>query len=236
MKTISLYFTSNQETTKKYLGTTKNAYQMIAAWGKRLKHAMGEKEILSRSCFMGGEFRPPTFRTYAESLDRSMWTVCDEDGRKLHVVPYNHIYDGWKDHGYPPKQKYGFMAAAINSYEFAYDLWDWTSNYHPDLMDDGTFGTWFELLPEPASVILRKNKAIITWDAKESRVFRSSEMGRYCLSQKDRRVEAEASNWRIARAEAYVLAWEKMAANEPADRYESVILAEQKQLKERWSK
>lgn len=53
-------------------------------------------------------------------------------------------------------------------------------------------------------------------------------MGRYKLSDSDRIVKIGfEKNWRLARGEAYVQAWEKMIANEPADRYLSVIKAEQ---------
>lgn len=232
MGEVSLYFTSNQDSTMEYLNTSQNPCEMIFSWGQRLRTAMGEKEILSQNCFRGGEFRPPTFRSYARSLDTSLWTCYDHNNeRVLYVVPYNHIYDGWLDHGYPPSIRHGFMAAAVNAYEYAYDLWDqWTKDCYPDLLDNATFGVWFELLPEPASIILQDKKATLTWNTQETRVHRAQEMGRYCLPLEACHVSVIASHWRAARAEAYVRAWEKMAANEPTDRYESIILAEQEEI------
>jgi hypothetical protein len=205
--------------------------EKIIAWGQRLRIAMGEKEILSRDCYHGGEFRPPTYRAYAEALDYSWNAKNSRDN--LHILSYNTLYDGWKNKS---GSRSGFMASAVNSYEYAYDQWDqWTKEYHPDLLDDSTFGCWLQLLPQPASVLLTLNSCTITWNSNESRVFRSTEMGRYTLPQSECYVSVVEDDWRSARVEAYVKAWEKMAANEPNDRYESIILSEQKLLKVKWN-
>lgn len=232
-RAISLYFTSNQDWTREKLEVEENPFKLIKNWGMRLREAMGDKEILSRNNWMGGEFRPPTFRAYCEALDRSPWT-CHGEERSLFVVPYNSIYDGWKaNHGF---RRSGIMCRCVNSYEFAYELWDeWTHWYHPDLLDNGTFGVWLELLPEPASVVLKGKYARIEWNDSEPRVHRSAEMGRYSLSKADCFAETMESSWRISRAEAYVRAWEKMANNEPKDRYESKIAEDQERLRKRWA-
>lgn len=219
-----------------YLSKGQSYYDKIVMFGERLKKAMGEKEILSRSLFRGGEFRPPTYRAYAEALD-CMWTAYNIDQRMLNIVPYSTVFDGWKSEYSKGNHRGGFMSSAINSYEYSYDVWnEWTKDYYPDLFDDGTFAVWQNLLPGPSVILIKDNKVKIRWNPIESRVHRSKEMGRYCLSKHKCFVEASGSNWREARAEAYVLAWEKMAANEPLDRYEAVIIAEQKVLDERWKR
>src|SRR3989344_1176792 len=225
MNVLAMYFTGNQKTTCDELNTKRNAYEIIAELGQRLRRAMGEKEVLSRSTFVGGEFRVPTFRAYAECLDRNPWTACAETWETLRVVPYSSLHEGWSKQ----TDRHGFMATAFNPHEYSYEFWDnCTHRFHPDLLDSGTFGTWLELLPQPVSVILDcENTAMIRWSANEPRVHRSMEMGRYCLSSDHCSVSVTAKSWRLARAEAYVRAWEKMALNEPPDRYESVMLAEQ---------
>lgn len=211
-----------------------NIYEIICDLGKRLRVAMGEKEILPRNERYMGEFRPPTYRSYAESLNQHMWNVCRSDGRMYHILPYSNTFDSWKNN--PDYHRAGFMAISMSAYEYAYEYWDDTTNeYYPNLLENDTFGAWLELLPEPASVIVVEDKVTIRWNATEPRVYRSSEMGRYCLPQYRCYVDATSSNWRLARAEAYVKAWERMASNEPDDRYESVILAEQDFLKIKWN-
>jgi len=231
-----MYSTSNQDFCLKDLNLPninngRIVYEKIVSWGQRLRKAMGEKEILSRYSFIGGEFRPPTFRAYAECLDRSCWEVlAGSYGDSLTVVPYNHIYDGWEN----KEPRHGFMARAVNPYEYSYQYWDkWTHAYSPNLLDNATFGAWLELLPEPASLIFDGKKARLQWADWEPRVHRFEEMGRYTLLSEDCWAEAEQESWRLSRAEAYVQAWEKMAANEPEDRYESFIQAEQIKLRDR---
>lgn len=177
-----------------------------------------------------GEFRPPTFRGYAECLDRNPWKVYTERGESLRVVSYSHDNEGWvKKHN-----RCGLLATVVSPYEYSYELWDkWTNKFYPDLLDNGTLGAWLELLPQPVSVLCCKHGARIEWAAEEPRVHRSEEMGRYCLSVMQRFTEVTAPSWRLARAEAFVQAWEKMARNEPTDRYESVIKAEQEERKRR---
>jgi len=230
----AMYFTSNQRCSEEWLGTTKNAYEMIAGWGDRLRKAMGEEEILSRYHYIGGEFRPPTFRSMAEALDRSPWTTYNSYGQTLYVLPYNNLYDGWLK---SDRHRAGFMCVCINPYEYAYELWDkWTNEFNPDLLDNATFASWAELLPEPYSLTIENNTATLSWAKDEPRVHRYEEMARYSLSKAERIVEVTESSWRVARAEAYVQAWEKMAAKEPEDRYKSVILAEQEKLKKEWER
>ena len=88
-----MYFTSGQRSTEEWTGSSKNAYEMIESWGKRLRKAMGEEEILSRYHYIGGEFRVPTYRSMAEALGRSPWTLRSKSGRTLYVVPvsYTHL-------------------------------------------------------------------------------------------------------------------------------------------------
>lgn len=213
-----------------YTAQSKGHDSMIDSWGARLRKAMGDKEILSRNCFKGGELRVPTYRSYAEALDRNPWMVYSSGGR-LYIQPYNTLYDGW-DNG---EHRSGLMACSMNSYEYAYKYWDeWTNIYSPNLLDSGTFGTWLELLPEPAFVIIENNSAIIRWSTNEPRVHRCKEMGRYQLPESECIEVADESHWRVSRAEAYVKAWEKMAANEPEDRHEADILADQEQWDKKW--
>jgi hypothetical protein len=231
----SMYFTSNQSSSEGWLGTNKDVYQMMANWGKRLRKAMGEEEILDRNHRIGGEFRVPTFRQMAESLDRNVWEAYSERGDRLWVVPYNSLYDGWTKSA--DRHRAGFMCSCFNSYEYAYEFWDkWmeTSKYHPHLLDNATFAAWAELLPEPYSLTIENNTAVLSWAKDEPRVHRSEEMGRYQLSKHQRIVEVTECSWRVARAEAYVQAWEKMAANEPADRYKDYMLKEHEELMEKW--
>lgn len=227
-----LYFTSNQSCTEDYLGTTDNAYEMIYNWGQRLRQAMGAEEILSRNHYIGGEFRVPTFRSMAEALDRSPWTCYNKSGYTLHVVPYNSLYDGWTKN--PDYHRAGFMCTCYNPYEFAYEFWDkYCKAFSPDLLDNGTFGVWSELLPEPCTFSYEDGKGILKWNADEPRVHRSKEMGRYQLEQKDCFVEVSGMSWRLARAEAYVRAWEKMISREPEDKYKFFILNEHEELVKR---
>lgn len=229
-----MYFTSNQDSTRRELGTDKNAYTMIASWGNRLRKAIGEEEVLSRYHHIGGEFRVPTYRAMAESLDRSPWTVYDAYGRTLYVVPYSHMYDGWKSE-HRSSTRVGFMAVSVCPYEYSYELWDsMTNTYHPDLLDNATFACWAELLPEPYSLVLEGNTATLSWAKDEPRVHRSVEMGRYSLDKSERIIQVTDASWRVARAEAYVQAWEKMAAKEPKDRYKAYMLKEHEELEERW--
>ncbi|MEK7628334.1 MAG: hypothetical protein AAB421_02870 [Patescibacteria group bacterium] len=185
---------------------------------------MGDTEILSRN-YWGGEFRVPTFRAYAECLDHDPWTVLNEDGRPYKVVPYNETYDGWTEGFKQNKQRSGFMAGALSPYEYAYEYWEKfrMNEYHPDLFQNGTFGVWLALLPQPVSVECQGNTAVISWEGVEPRVHRSEEMGRYTLPNDQRITCCHSTSWRRARAEAYVMAWERMAANEPADRYRAKI-------------
>ena len=206
---------------------------MIHEWGTRLRKAMGEEEILSRYHYIGGEFRVPTYRSMAEALGRSPWTVYDKYGQTLYVVPYNNLYDGWTKA--PQRHSAGFMCSCINPYEYSYELWDkWTHAFNPDLLDNATFASWAELLPEPYSLIIEGNVATLSWAKDEPRVHRYQEMGRYSLNKRERTVEVSESSWRVARAEAYVQAWEKMAKAEPSDRYKAYMLAEHKKLEEEW--
>lgn len=222
MNIVDIYYSNNVD--------IHNLYEIIVHLGKRLRIAMGNKEILPRNERIGGEFRVPTYRSYAESLSQQMWNVCNVKGQIYHILPYSTTYDGWKDN--PERHRGGFMAISMSSYEYAYEYWDEVGrDYYPNLLENDTFGAWLELLPEPASVIVVENKVTIRWNATEPRVFRSSEMGRYCLPQYRCYVDAISSNWRLARAEAYVKVWERMAINEPSDRYESVIQSEQEILK-----
>ncbi len=193
---------------------------------------MGEKEILSRNIWIGGEFRPPTYRAYAEALDQCPWTAISSHEQELIILPYNSIYDGWLKS--PERHNGGVMTRCMNSYEYAYELWESrSSGFYPDLTADGTFGVWLGLLPEPVSINVCGSQVELKWGPGEPRVHRSHEMGRYLLSDSDRQVRSFGSSWRLSRAEAYVMAWEKMAANEPADRYESVIRAEQNERERR---
>lgn len=231
---MHLYFTSNQVSTMTELGTIENAFKMIAKWGNRLRKAMGE-DVLSRNFMIGGEFRVPTFRSMAESLDRNVWEVYRDDGRSYYVVPYNNIYDGWKEA--PECHRAGFMCNCVNSYEYAYGLWnERTHEYHPNLLDNATFGAWAELLPEPYSLMIDGNTAVLSWAEHEPRVHRYKEMGRYLLNKTQRIVEVTGSSWRVARAEAYVQAWEKMVSNEPEDHYKSVMLAKHEESIKNWGK
>lgn len=233
MQVVSMYSTSNQQFTRDALGTDENAYGILAKLGARLRKAMGENEILSRSTFIGGEFRVPTYRAYAESLDANPWMVYAPNGQSLRVVDYNNKFDGWNSD--PWRIRHGFMATAVSPYEYAYELWDkWTHKFHPDLLDNGTFGVWLELLPQPVSVVIEGQVATIRWAGSEPRVHRFREMARYNLPTDQREVSAISTSWRLARAEAYVRAWERMADYEPPDRYKAVMLAEQQELEARW--
>ena len=115
-----MYFTSSQSSTHKWLGTSEDAYEMIANWGRRLRKAMGEEEILSRYHYIGGEFRVPTFRAMAEALNRSPWSLYGQYGRTLYVVPYNDLYDGWTKN--PQRHSGGFMCNCVSPYEYAYEF------------------------------------------------------------------------------------------------------------------
>lgn len=228
-----MYFTSNQRSTEEKLGSSKNAYEMIASWGNRLRKAMGDEEILSRYHTIGGEFRVPTYRSMAEALNRSPWSLYNKGGRSLIVVPYNDLYDGWTKN--PDRHRAGFMCICVSPHEYSYEFWDkWTHEYNPDLLDNATFASWAELLPEPYSLLIEGNTATLSWAKDEPRVHRYQEMGRYSLNKFERVVEVSDSSWRVARAEAYVQAWEKMAVAEPADRYKAAMLAEHKELEEKW--
>ncbi len=228
-----MYFTSGQHCSETFLGTSSNAYEMISSWGNRLRKAMGEEEILSRYCYMGGEFRVPTYRSMAEALNRSPWTTYDKYQRKLYVVPYNELYDGWTKG--PDRHRSGFMCTCVNPYEYSYELWDkMTHPYNPDLLDNATFASWAELLPEPYSLSLEGNTATLSWAKDEPRVHRYQEMGRYSLNKHERVIEVTGSSWRVARAEAYVQAWETMASFEPKDRYKAFILNEHEELEKKW--
>ena len=210
-----LYFMSKEQ-----LGTQRDPYHILADLGLRLRKAMGDKEIMPYA-----QSFVPTYRDYAKTLDRSAWRVYRPDGQQYMVVPYSDHYDGWKATGH---NRIGFMAGAISSYEYAYDMWDHrTHEFHPDLFDNATFASWLELLPQPVSVVCGKQRTAIMWSDHEPRVHRAQEMGRYTLAQDQCAVCVDEASWRLSRAEAYVCAWEKMAANEPADRYESILRAEQ---------
>lgn len=228
-----MYFTSNQDSNIKWLGGKKDAYKMIDSWGNRLRKAMGDEEILSRYHYIGGEFRVPTYRSMAEALNRSPWTTYNKYGDTLYIVPYNQIYDGWIKN--PNRHQAGFMCACVNPYEYSYELWDsMTHPYNPDLLDNATFASWAELLPEPYSLLIDGNTATLSWAKEEPRVYRYQEMGRYSLNKYERIVEVTESSWRVARAEAYVQAWERMAAKEPKDRYKAFMLNEHEELEKKW--
>lgn len=234
MQVIHHYFTSNQSSTDTDLGLDMSAertgaYNLVVSLGTRLRRAMGEEEILSRYHGGGGEFRVPTFRAYAETLDRDPWTVLDCNGKMFRVIAYQEQFEGWKKMSEARKARGSLLCTTVSPYEYAYELWDEHLNlrdFHPDLFQDGTFGVWLSLLPQPVSVILSRNAATITWAAGDPRVHRSHEMGRYLLSEQERSVTCHSTSWRRARAEAYVMAWEKMAAHEPPDRYREKILAQ----------
>lgn len=228
----AMYYTGSE----KYLNPKQNPYEMLQSWGLRLRKAMGEKEILPRNLYKGGELRVPTYRSYAEALDRSPWTCYDKHGMTLYVQPYNDIYDGW-DNG---ERRHGLMARSYSPYEYAFKYWDdYTHEYSPDLLDNGTFGLWLELLPEPAFFLIEGNNSSsvrIQWASEEPRVHRAKEMGRYLLPTNECFAQANLSSWRLSRAEAYVMAWEKMAANEPEDRHEADILKDQAIIDELWNR
>lgn len=210
---------------------------ILTGIGQRLKNAMGTEQVLSRSHYQGGEFRVPNYRSYVEGLEHALWQIVHEQAtfpQIFSIVPYNHIYDGWtaarKDNY---RNRSGFTASALCPYEYAYEFWDervngskTLSEYIPDLYDNGTFGVWLNLLPEPATVSIVDRTATICWGEGEPRVHRSSEMGRYLLPVEERTVTVTGYSWRHARAEVYVRAWEKMVANEPEDKYKSIMLAQ----------
>ncbi len=125
--------------------------------GKRLRIAMGEEEVLSRNHFHGGELRVPTYRAYAESLDFAPWTTLDLYGRTMYIQPYNEIYDGWSNN----RSRSGLMAASCNAYEYAYKYWENIGREHfPDPFDDGTFGVWLGLLPQPANITIKSDPGL----------------------------------------------------------------------------
>lgn len=187
-------------------------YRRLAGWGARLRAALGP-DVLDRNTTIGGEFRPPTYRSCIEALDRQMWEAHDGDWRSVRVIPYNREYDGLNGTAYP-HGRHGFMANTVNSYEFAYAAWDHYKNYSPNLLDDGTFGVWLSLLPQPVSLIFGSRSCTLRWCSTEPRVNRSPEMGRYTLPESECEVTVSAMSptdtWKHLRAEAYIQAWEKM--------------------------
>lgn len=166
---------------------SKNKFgEHIASLGHRLRVAMGMEEISHEN---SDTVRPPTFKSYIQTLGRNPWKACSLEGDEIIVT------DG---------------------YEFTQTEWEHrTQHYHPDLLDDGTFGAWLGLLPQPTSVWFDDRTgvtaAIISWEKTEPRVHRSKEMSRYSVKALECCVRACCHDWRFSRAEAYVSCWERMA-------------------------
>jgi|CXWL01.1.fsa_nt_gi hypothetical protein len=221
--------------------------------GMRLRKALGDEPVFDRNAYGNSPFAVPYYHSYVEGLNDAVWTATctrgwGEDGRvrnghDFHIVPYSDIYDSWNASLQGPYQKgrSGFMCSVLSPYEYCFVYWDKTLNgnpamkyYAPQLFDDGTFGVWLGVLPQPVSLNIKGRTARLSWAAKEPRVQRSDEMGRYTLPASERVVEVKGYEWRHARALALVTAFEKMAANEPADHHKAKMLAEHEAAEAKW--
>jgi hypothetical protein len=239
LKRSGLQFVINDPAWQKTLSTpthTDCSGDLIEKLGMRLRKALGDEPVMDRNGYRNAPFGVPYYHSYVEGLEDTLWTViCARNpggyrGSSFHIVDYSECYDAWDKTEY----RNGFMCSLLSPYEYCYTYWDQKMNgnppmkyYVPDLFDDATFGVWLGVLPQPVSIVFEGRVARLSWAATEPRVRRSNEMGRYTLPDDERTVEAKGINWRHARALALVNAFEKMAANEPADRYKSKMLAEQ---------